>query len=424
MKKNAQERGIVNKFREKLNMPGSYVEGFFKPELDRVMNSLRQLDDNIRTIMTGKEISTTDGAVAGLDKVTADGVSAKELIKNARSNFNHREYLSGVADLGQFHKKMFDIAQQINRFKIDVDKIHHKFLFNGMPESYQNNLKELRKHMERKAGSNNAYFIKEAGIMDFFYNIRNKRGRSLMAWEKKYPKKIKALRDDGIRLIDFSEKFFQNTLINLKDMATARAIRRPDDYMEAANRIKADFDKFDGGDKGFKSYYTNSVLPWLELNDKLSEPKPENISAPVIPAAPIENMDDGKVELGDQEIKAPTPAPVATAPVVTPAQQDVPDLDFPQKKIVAPVAPAAPIVPPTTPTIEDPNQLNMAANLPEEARRPDFGAHASFYKTLEKLSNESPRILAGFINKYAKSIQTKDLDTSIKLFKIANQIRG
>ena len=75
-------RGILNELREKINMPGAYLEGFFKPELDRVMTSLKILDDKIRSILTGQKIGGAD--------ILSDGKSAKDLLKTARTNFNRR----------------------------------------------------------------------------------------------------------------------------------------------------------------------------------------------------------------------------------------------------------------------------------------------------------------------------------------------
>src|SRR5271166_1205891 len=99
MNKIAQRRSLLNQLREKINIPGAYLEGFFKPELDRVMTSLKELDDRIRSVLTGKKI--------GKAEAPADNVAVKDLLKSAQKNFNRREYMAVVADLGHFHKKMW-----------------------------------------------------------------------------------------------------------------------------------------------------------------------------------------------------------------------------------------------------------------------------------------------------------------------------
>lgn len=394
MQKTAQKRSLPSKLREMINIPGSYVEGFFKPEMDRVMASLKELDDRIRSVLVGKKIGTAEAP--------EDGIAAKDLLKSARTNFNRREYMAGVADLGHFHKKMWDITRDIDKFFVDVNKIHHKFLFEGLKDTgYEDKLQKFREHMEslqRKAEESSEYFIKEAGIMDFFYNIGTKRGRSLAAWEKKYPKETKDLREGGDRLINEAQKLLDATIVYLKQMATARAIRRPDDYMDTARKIKAEFDKFHSGDKGFEAYYRGPVSKWLVIKDQIEKEEAERAAktAPP-PAAPTA----GKIELGTE--------PKPPAPPVPPGPPGV-QLGGPPgaSPPFTPPPPEAPITEKTLPTSEEP-KIRIA--------------HQRFIKSLETLSQEDPLILANYISKYATSIQDKDPETAISLFALAKQIK-
>ena len=377
-------RGFFNDLREKINMPGAYLEGFFKPELDRVMTSLKSLDDQLRAELTGKKIESADPGIQ---------TSAKDLIKSARTNFNRREYISGVSDLGMFHKKMQDIVNLINKFFVDVNKIHHKFLFEGVEDE---KVKKLREHMEKKLAQElRIQLIKQAGIMDFFYNIGTKRGRGLAAWEKKYPKETKALREGGAKLLDSADALLAATITYMKEMATSRAIRRPDDYMDSANKIKAEFEKFDGGDKGFRSYYNTAIMPFMKIKDDIEKERAVATPTPAAPGSP----NAGKTELGNDPAPAAPAAPVAAPGQPMPA---VPDLDLPKAA-------------PTTPT-ED-----KAPTDPMPNRKLN---HERFYESLETMSKEDPRILAGYITKYAKSIQESDLETAIKLFAVVKRLKG
>lgn len=400
MQKTAQKRSLLNQLREAVNIPGSYLEGFFKPELDRVMVSLKELDDKVRSELTGTKIGNAEAPE--IER------SAKDLLKSARTNFNRREYMAGLADLGLFHKKMYDITSEIDKFYVDVNKIHNKFLFEGLDESQQEKFKRFREHMERKASqSSSEYFIKEAGIMDFFYNIGTKRGRALMAWEKKYPKQTKELREWGARLISSAEHMLSNTLSHLKQMATARAIRRPDDYMDAANKIKAEFNKFDGGDKGFRSYYTNVIVPFLKTKDEI-EAKEQSTTVKPETAVPTD-----KVELG----APPAPPPPQPPPPPAPAP--------PAGPMGGPPGASAPFTPP--PEVEEAPITERdivpagVAAIPEGTKV--RVAYQKFIKSLEKMSDEDPIILAGYISKYASSIQDKDPETAINLFVLARQIK-
>jgi len=397
-------RGILNELRERVNMPGAYLEGFFKPELDRVMTSLKILDDKIRSVLTGQKIGGAD--------VPSDGKSAKDILKTARTNFNRREYMAGVADLGLFHKKMFDISTDINKFFVDVNKIHHKFLFEGLDDKYKGHLEDFRKHMDtaqKKADAESRYFIKEAGIMDFFVNIGTKRGRGLAAWEKKYPKQTKDLRDGGARLLDESQKLLDNTIVSLKQMATARATRRPDEYMDIANKIKADFDKFDNGDKGFRAYYNTAIMPWLKIKDEIDAQGKQSI----LPTGTVDPA-TGKVELGTEPLDGVTPiAPGA----VSPTAPTVPSIAVPGPLSPQPVGAVPPLGSGPASPVEE--------QAPDTERNPPVvKAHQKFYDSLESLSKEDPRILAGYIAKYASSIQGTDPETALELFTIVRKIKG
>ncbi len=68
-------RGLLNKMREVVNKPGGYLEGIFKPELDRVMKALADLDDRIRSEITGTKI--------GKAEEPAIKMSGKDLLKES-----------------------------------------------------------------------------------------------------------------------------------------------------------------------------------------------------------------------------------------------------------------------------------------------------------------------------------------------------
>lgn len=400
MDKFAQKRGLLNQLRDVVNIPGSYVEGFFKPELDRVMNALKKLDDRVRSDLTGKKIGEADAP--------PNPISVKDLLKSARSNFNRREYMAGVADLGMFHKKMYDVSQEIDRFYVDVNKIHNKFLFEGLDEAQKEKFKQFRQHMEnRTAASAPEYFIKEAGIMDFFHNIGTQRGRALMAWEKKYPKQTKELRDGGIRLIESAEGMLANVISALKQMATARAVRRPDDYLDAAAKIKREFDKFDSGDKGFKTYYNNTILPFLKIKDEIESKEQSTSTKPeVIPTTSPEN----KVELGGI---TPPPAPPGPAPASPP--------------MGGPPGASPPFALP--PTEEQAPDTERNIPIPLTPKQPEAkvrvaASHKQFLQSLETMSGEDPRILTSFISKYAASIKEQDPETAISLIALVKKLKG
>jgi hypothetical protein len=415
MEKIAQKRSLFNEYiREKVNMPGKYLEGFFKPEIERVMKALKDLDDKIRANLTGQKI--------GEASAPEDKTSVKDIIKSARGHFNRREYIAGFSDLAHFDKKMSEVAADIIAFqKIDLDSIHSKFLFQGLPKDYEEKLKRTREYMDnKKAEDAKAFLVKSAaigGLIDFLTNIGTKRGRGLMAWEKKYPQKTKELREGGAALVDQAQILLDSTISSLKEMATARATRRPDAYVDAAQSIVEGYNKFDKGPKGFRNYYGKAIKPFLEIKDaieakekadeekRLADENKKKEDANVFNKAPATQSPSG-LELAQAPTAPQTSLPTG-GPPFTPAPT-VPELGSPQAR------PA-----PSTPASEE--------QFKGELVHPKTGlvlSHANFYKSLEALGSEDPRILASYISKYAKSIQKTDLVTAVKLFNIVKNIRG
>lgn len=384
------KRGPLNQLREKLNTPGKALEGYFAPELNRVMENLVEIDDQVRSELSGAK-------VGDYGEAPSDGFSAKDLLKSARTNFNQREYIMGVSELGRFHKKMANVVALLNKLDLEVNLIHSKFLFEGVDED---KIKELRQYM----GANANYdLVKEAGIMDFFHNTFSTRGRSLAAWEKKYPKETKAIRDGGPRLVEAAFGLLSTTISSLKEMATARAVRRPDDYINATGKIKSEYAKFD---KGFRTYYKDAIAPFLLIKDQIEKGKTPPVT-------------DGGGE-GTATNVAPVAAPVPVqAPEVSIPVHEQPMEDN-REIAVAPtvnIGGGAMPVAPKHDTIPDPNAK------PKKADDGVF-AHRKFYESLESMSQEDPRILAKFISKYASSIQNKDTETAIRLFALVKQIKA
>jgi hypothetical protein len=277
MQKTAQRRGILNKLREKTNLGGIAAENFFTPEFRELMDQLRDgTDDPVRAILSGTQI--------GNASPPDDAISLKDLLKDTKSAINRREYMKAVANLGRFHKKLFEATKILSGFKTNVDGIHEKFLFEGLDDDSKKHLHDLKGRIGTKAASTDQkYFIKEANIMDFFANIGTERGRALAAWEKRYPKQVGKLKNDTISMLKRSESLMTNVLSILKDMATARATRNVDKYLLGADKIVKLYSSYD---IGFKEYYNANVKGFLEKQNLISDTPVENPISPEVPAGP------------------------------------------------------------------------------------------------------------------------------------------
>jgi hypothetical protein len=424
MQKTAQKRSLLNKLREVTNISGIATEKFFNPEFQELMDRLRdQTDDPIRSIVSGEAI--------GNASPPDDAISLKELLKGIKSNINRREYMTAVASLSRFYHKMHDVVDLLKKFNSNVDKIHEKFLFEGLDEDNKRHLRDLKKRLSAYDQARDAAFIKEANILDFFTNIATERGRALAAWEKRYPKQLGKLKKDTGTMLQQAERLLSTTLSALKEMATARATRNPDNYIKVGNdKIVKGFEAFD---RNFKEYYNSNVKGFLEkqqfaMSDAATDPaaSPTNPQASTIPAAPL------GADLKGDTVVAPVVVPKDTlkdAPVVPAPSVSIPNIIDTTVGLGTLPKPALPTIPPL-PKIPKILQAPPSPPSPSTPRDTiDTGkpkkvkpAHQDFMESLQALSEESPILLAQHIRRYAKSIQSYDLETSVKLFKLAQSI--
>jgi hypothetical protein len=453
MQKTAQKRSVLNRLREMSNVSGIAAEKFFNPQFQEVMENLRAIDASIRAIVTGQEIEGADPDPGN----TGDSHSLKDLLKSSKSSFNRREYMTAVADLGRFHKKFFDIVQQVGKLHNKVNEVHHQFLFQDLDEDRKKQLHDLK---SRFATEQRMALVKEASIMDFFYNIGTKRGRALAFYEKRYPKEVNRLKKETNNLLSKSESMLATLLSSLKEMASARATRNVDKYMTAAAKITKGYENYD---KLFKDYYTVNVKGFLEKIELIA------------PTKTVSEEGLGKTEIPTKEAPELDLPPPSTG-VVTPGSGGVPpsdptrpssefghisvpgspsiDLKNPQfpsdprlPSNMGPQVPAIPTPADTEPQLTPPSMessqppsgpaavsppavgrtmLGVApqANPPRPGTIPYTSAHNNFMESLISLSKEDPIILSSYIKKYAQSIQGQDPEVAIKLFQIAKSIRG
>lgn len=422
------------------NISGIAAENFFKPDFDKVMAKLRIVDNNLRSIAAGESIGKEEDP-STKEKVAGDPgkhkVALKQLLKSAKSNLNRREYMQGVADLGRFHAKLAEMAAQIQGLDVQISEVPNKFMYehlikgpdNETPQQYKERmeyLEHLKDLRTRLAAQRQATLVKEAGIMDFFVNIGTKRGRALSAWEKRYPKHTEKLKKDSQVQLEASEALSNLVLSTLKTLASARAVRDVDTYMDNAKNIVTQYENYD---KGFKKYYQENVKGFLEK--MFTEPPPPEAPTPTpsgptttppVPDLPVPTPPSGGAPAAPAPHLSLVPSPAGAPPGVTIQQQQVPELNLPQPK------PAAPAAKPVVPELA----LNPAvtgtppANDNEPQMSLPFGkaSHQEFYHTLETMASESPLILASFIKRYAAKIQKSDPKTSVQLFNIAKSIKG
>jgi hypothetical protein len=408
MQKTAQKRSVLNKLREMSNVSGIAAEKFFNPKFKEVMETIRKKDDQIRTFVVGKKLGDAEEAP------TAPAL--KDILKQAKSNLNRREYMACATDLGLFHDQIKKIIIEINSIDHKVDEVHHEFLFDKLtPEQHE----QLSKFKEKFANQQ-AILRKDAGIMDFLHNVGTQRGRALAAWEKRYPNEVRKFKDGLGILLQKSEGLLSTIIDSLKEMASARSVRNVDEYIKGSSKILKTFGMYENGKGGFKEFYNSVLKPYIE---KMEEYKTRRTEEGLFTNKGIENINVTDKEPADliPKIITPTFPEVKEGPVVPPTgfvpevnsvQNDTPKSEMLAKEMwgntITPTPPndTIPVPPP-----------NMKDTIP-------VAAHRKFYNSLQALSNESPLILGLYIKKYANSIKNSDPKVASKLFQISQRIKG
>ena len=283
----AQRRGLWSKMREKASLKGKLLEAF-SPEFQELMNTLRDVDDKVRE----------------------ETIDLNDLLKVAQTNLNRREYMTAAAYLGRFHEKMEAIFQELSRLGNVVDIKHHDFLFGGLEPEHLEYLTtkmspKLDLYKKLQEMGKKASIEKEAGITDWWHNITTDRGKTLAAWEKRFPKYARELRNQTANLITKSKSFYDLLVGSLKVMASYRATRKLEDYLKTVSKLK---ERFKNYHTAFINYYNTQVRRFVEYQKALQ-------TTPAAPAAGVETS----VSQPSAPVPEPTPAPPAKAQKPMPA---------------------------------------------------------------------------------------------------------
>lgn len=398
MQKTAQKRNILDLISEKTNIGGNVAENapFLNPEFKELMDKLRLTDDNARSIALGTAV--------GGGAEPSDNMSLKDMIKEAESSVNRREYMKAAAFLGRFHKKVEDLVSALRGFKSDISSIHEKFLLEGLDDETQSHISSLRKRL----ASDNSPLTKEAGVRDFFVNLFTDRGRSLAAWEKRYPEQGRALKTSTLEILKASKRLFDNISKNFKEMSKFRNKRMIEKYEGVISNVIAMYSPYDAL---FKGYYLKHIKAYADkLADKQSI-APENELSVVTPM---------------------TPPPSHVAPAIV-EKTVVPDLNMPASSMQA-IEEDEPVSSQPVP------ELNVGEKAPDTLRESspvgkspksqsippmrikDPTQASEILALLESLSSESPLIMKKYLTKYASMISKSNEDLAKKLIDIANRI--
>lgn len=426
MQKTAQKRSLINKLREFTDIGGKAAETdwvlnpVYDSELKKTMDDLREkTDDPIRAIVSGEQIDTAPAP--------DDGLSLKAVLKNAQSAINRRQYMVAAANIGKFHRKVELINDILVLFKGNLDKIHTQFKRAPLSESDLKELQETRARIKKIKELN-----KKANIFaDWYHNITTDQGKALAFWEKRYPNKVKSLKTDTDNLLKASESLLKTIISTMGTLGKYRANRQPDLYIEESRKITSSFSKYNN----VFDAYADKHMDFLE---KMEQETPKEVKQDISKTMPgstsIPGNGPGTVPAKPLTVNYPN-APVGAAPIPPTVHDSTLQKAPPSNPQVTSIDPKTQIMPsgPITkiPSGKDPGvakepETSRDASPPIDSENGPVtmrsNTHKEFYDSLQSLANAPSYVLSAYICKYAKSIQSTDTDTAIKLFKIANSL--
>lgn len=259
MNKIAQRRGLLNKIRESVNAPGEAISGAFSPEFTRLMDILREVDDEARE----------------------HAIDLKDILKVARSNYNRREYMTTIAYLGKFHERLELVRWQFVKLNKDADAIHNEFLFGDLDSEHKtylfDKMPERYKPKPKTAPVAKADdgLGKEAGVKDWWHNLTSDRGKSLKNWEKRFPKAAKEIKRQTEKMLNRSEMFLNFLMSTFKTLATLRATRKLEEYIKVSGGFVT---KYMAYDDAFNEYFNGSVKKYIDSQKEYEKKKEERES--------------------------------------------------------------------------------------------------------------------------------------------------
>ncbi len=265
MEKIAQKRKLLDRMRDATNLKGKVTETFFDPELKSTMESIRHVDDTIRSIATGHSI--------GDSTVLVDGVSLKQLLDSSASNARNKEYMASISNLSRFRDKIEEVIGQLmvlqsntDTKKLDQD-IQDSFLFRGLDPEAMSELQRIYDKSKPKDLENVQSGAFDS-ILSWVKGLVTVRGRAIRAWEKMFPEKTRELRTATDQLINTGKALFQTLLGDFERMSQARTKRDVNAYLESSKLLTQ---RYLGFDQAFKVYYAKYIEGFLAKQDLINK---------------------------------------------------------------------------------------------------------------------------------------------------------
>jgi hypothetical protein len=390
MNKLAQERGILNKLREEINLSGKALERI-NPEFEEVMNRLR----------------STDGRIRGYAE------DLKSSVRNANSLYRRRDYLAAAKNIAGFHERCRYIAAELNKFSKSINMKHYQFLLDQFDdeqkqelfgydpskeislddESSVNDMPAVIASLQKSAGPVDWYHKVRDPIADLAHNLTSERGRAMRAFEKRFSIGfLKSLKTNTERMVQATIRFLSFLLSKFKRLSSALATRNVGDYKKNADEFVEKFARFDAI---FKDYHVKHIVPLKEQYAVMQQ-------AAAVAAQKVEEEKSRQLE--EAAAKERSQGQNVTMPGGVPLQS-------------GPPASSA-----TNPVLPVPSQKEQGKVLDKLEEKP-FSSHQDFIERIELLAYKNdPKVLVNEILKYSAKIEDENIEDSLKLLAIAEGI--
>jgi hypothetical protein len=399
MDKLAQNRGFLNKLREKTNLSGRVLESI-NPDFQEIMDRLRSTDEKIRE--QASELKTA--------------------VRAANSYVRRRDYLMGAHSIAGFHERCRYIAAILDKFKDSIDMKHYKFLLDQFDDEQKQQLfgYDPTKDVVFDKGDVNdvienvitAALKKDAGAMDWLTmniadpisdvvnNLTNERGIAMRGYEKRFNISfLKELKGKSISMADKTERFFRYLISTFKRLASSLATRNVNQYIILSKDFIKKFAIYHGI---FVEFYSGVVAPLKEQHQKMVDEKRMREVA----AENQKKEDERKLQEETQagiEKQFPTQTSVQQAP----QQVSAPMRPLPSQKEKNDVL----------------NRLDTENEMMDHKPFPLTNkkkSHSDFIGKLKIVAiKNDPKLLANEILKYSELLEDDAPEESLKLLSIA-----
>jgi hypothetical protein len=264
IEKDAQERGMINKLREKMNFSGKILESL-NPEFYDMMERLRTADTKVRE----------------------QAKDTKQIIRAINSRVRQRDYLSAATEMTTFHNQCRYIVAELARFEKSVNLKHYQFLLDQFDESDKEKLFGYNPNAEVQLDVDDD-MVSTAGIKDMWHSIRDpledtvrnftkQKNRAMKALEQRFSVGfLKELTGKSVKMAAESTSFASFLLSELKKLANALATRNIKDYMKVCGDIAQRFAPYH---TQFVAYYEKCIEPLKQHQAELIAQKKQQEEA-------------------------------------------------------------------------------------------------------------------------------------------------